>query len=185
MLNRTLSSLVLCRLYICPVLSFSPSSHSNIFSCRSSHFSLSFHPVMHSASATTAHRLSRTTSSNFLSRAVQLDSFQLYRNELFRQERSSLGFDDAVFDCCRFIGIKSPSNSGGAVMSFRALVIFNCLFENCLGRDGGFITSEVPAALASLSAAHRPCTRSASDGNLYGATFTNRVQPLRVHQSRL
>jgi hypothetical protein len=94
---------------------------------------------MRSASATTAHRLSRTTSSNFLSRAVQLDSFQRYRNELFRQERSSLGFEDAVFDCCRFIGIKSPSNSGGAVMSVRTLVIFNCLFENCLGRHGGAV----------------------------------------------
>jgi hypothetical protein len=130
MLALTLSFLAVRRLDISPFLSFSPSSDRNLFCRGSSDFSLLFRPAVRAISA--------TAFSDLLSRAVHVERFHVYRDEVFRQERTSLGFAEASFDCCRFTGIKSPGNSGGAVMSFCAVALFNCLFDggavSCHGR---------------------------------------------------
>jgi hypothetical protein len=63
--------------------------------------------------------------SGLLSQRVNIDGMEHFREEVFRESRISFAFNNATVECCQFIGLKSPNNSGGAVISFGSLALIN------------------------------------------------------------
>jgi hypothetical protein len=63
--------------------------------------------------------------SGLLSQRVNIDSMEHFREEVFRGSRISFALYNATVECCPFIGLKSPNNSGAAMMLFGARALIN------------------------------------------------------------
>lgn len=63
-----------------------------------------------------------------------------FHDQKFTESRISFSFSPVVISNCQFHDIHSPSNSGGAVMSFASLTISNSRFTQCEAKEGGAIS---------------------------------------------
>jgi hypothetical protein len=97
-----------------------------------------------------------------LSRPLRLTSTEHIRGAVYQRERIVFSFTDAIIECCQFIRVKNPNSNGGSVMSFASLVLLNCLFDQCEGRDGGAIACH--SGLLLIRSTFRRCFSKQSGG---------------------
>jgi hypothetical protein len=91
-----------------------------------------------------------------------LSADDYFSSRRFSGARLALSFDSTTIECCSFIGIYSPDQCGGAVMTFGPLSIFNSLFKGCKGRDGGGVACH--ACLLVTFSTFLQCSASQSGG---------------------